>query len=178
MFQCLAQLVLFQEQLAQIAVRFRLIGVELDRLPKLLGRLGSLPPLSAKVRLAKVVVKQGRVRSESQRCLELLGRLDRLTLRQQRHTEIVVCFGIIGLEPQRHLAAGDGPIDLAAHAIGFGEIAIVGSGAGIEDQRPADPLDRLLAVALLKRDHAEKVQRVRMIGIAREELLVQLRRLF
>ena len=107
-----------------------------------------------------------------------IGRLgfDRLALRSQDDTEIVVRVGVIRIECDRALIRADRFVQPESILQDDPQVAVPVRALGLELEAPLDQRDCLLAPRLLMGEHSRVVQRVGMVGRDLEDAAVDLAR--
>lgn len=91
----------------------------------------------------------------------------------QGQSEVVVCFGVIGVEANGSASGAGGAIELSEGAIGFGEVGVVERQAGPQGEGVADFVYGLGVFAHLMVQDAAEVQRLGMVVPLLENMVVQ-----
>ncbi len=160
---------LIPEHIPQIAVRIGKFGLALDRLAELSGCLVqlSLRPESE----PQIVVPLDIIRLECKHLFILPDRFIEPALCMQRSAHLVMRIGAARLDQQRLLKAFECRIQFPLRPVGGAQITIHGAG-GFYPYRPANQVDGSLPIACLVGDHAEQMQRRRMVWIHPQNLPV------
>jgi hypothetical protein len=96
-----------------------------------------------------------------------------IALRAECIAQVAMGLGVVGPEFQSTPIAGDGLGDLAQRAAGFTQIAVKGSVVRVQADGAFNQIHGLLVLAKLMRDDARQVQRLGVIRLQGENLLVK-----
>jgi hypothetical protein len=169
--QCFLRPGKVQEQLAQIGLGRRVLGVNLDGATEMFECFLKFAQLAQDI--TEVVMANAEIRLERNRLAKLLGRLVAAAQPLECQPQVAPRLGIIGAKAQCGPAAAGGSIKLADRAIGFGQVGMEGRRVGPQRDRTPDQLDRARVVAPLMVQHTEQVQRLGARRVLCENLVVQ-----
>ncbi len=101
-------------------------------------------------------------------------RFVQLPLVLQHGAQVVVGLGIVGLQFQGPAAAGNRFGKPVQGTIRSSQVVVEGGRGPVQPDRPLDALDGGLVLARLRSNHAEKMERIGMIRLDRENLPIDL----
>ncbi len=96
-----------------------------------------------------------------------------LSVVQQREAQVIECLGIVRPEPQGGTAAVDRLVVLAQCPPDLGEVGVVDGGGRAEGDGAADQLGGLRMPAQLIEGQSQQMQRLGVVGVARQYDLVE-----
>jgi hypothetical protein len=91
----------------------------------------------------------------------------------QSQSEVVVCFGVVGIEANGGASGAGGAFELSEGAIGFGQVGVVERNAGPQGDGAADFICGLVVFTHLVMQDAAKVHRLSVVGLLLEKMVVQ-----
>ena len=178
-FQCpaaagnrLVQLPLVLPRIAQVVVCLGKVRPQLQR-PAVTGDcFVQLPQVLQ--RDTQVLVRLGVVRLQFRGPAEADDRFLRLSLVLQRKAQVIVRLGIVRLQFHCTVETCDRLGDLAQGTIRFPQVAMEGRRGPVQSDGTSYALHGRLVLARLMGDHAQKMHRIGLIRIEREDLPINL----
>ena len=163
-----------EQKLAEVGAGLRQVGIECD---------GTLEMFHGLVGLSQTAIDRADIRmghcvvgTQGESSLEMLDRLVASAQGLQRQGEVIVRLGIVFPELQGSPAASHGALELAGRPVGFGQVGMESGHTGAKSDGLADELDRLGRLALLVKDHAQKMSGVGVVGVPDKYSLISARR--
>ena len=178
-FQCPAvagdrflQLPLVLQGIAQVVVCLGIVRLQFQ-CPAVAGDRFLQLPLVLQ-RIAQVAVRLGIVRLQFQ-CPAVAGdRFVQLPLVLEGNSQVAVCLGIVRLQFQCPAVAGDRFVKFPLVLQHIAQVVMEGSHIPFQPDRPSNVLDSNVVLAHLVGNHAQQMQRIRMIRLDCENLPIDL----
>jgi hypothetical protein len=122
---------------------------------------------------AEVVLGQGEIGPHLERGAELHHGFGKLAQFMQRQPEVVGRLGVVWSQPQCGPAAVDGQHVVAEGTVRLGEVGVIGGGFGLQGHGLSDQLHGPGEIAILVVQNAKEMQGVGMVGLAREQGVIE-----